>query len=163
MANPVALLYAMQKLDQKYGYGEWGELARDHPDILWLVSLNPHAVAKKVKKQKKERPKNWTDEMDNYLKANYTTATDSEIASALHSNDSKVRRRRLQLGLKSYHNARNATPVIVVDSEGNVTARYRAIGEAAEQLGVTRYKVGRAIKNKTTINGWLLKKEEKTK
>lgn len=159
MANPVALLYGMQKLDQKYGYGEWGELAHDHPDIIWLRSLNPHAVAKE-QKQKNERPNNWTDEMDSYLKANYTTATDGEIASALHSNTTTVRIRRLQLDLKSYHNARNATPVIAVDSEGKVTARYRAIGEAGEQLGVTRYKVGRAIKNKTTVNGWFLKIEE---
>ena len=161
MANPVALLYAMQKLDQKYGYGEWGELERDHPDILWLRSLNPHAVAKE-QKQKNERPNNWTDEMDNYLKANYTTATDREIASVLHSNTTTVRIRRLQLDLRSYHNARNATPVIAVDSEGKVVARYRAIGEAGEQLGVTRYTVGRAIKHKTTVNGWFLKKEEVT-
>ena len=155
MANPVALLYAMQKLDQKYGYGEWGELASDHPDILWLRSLNPYA-SEKVKKQKIERQNNWSDEKDNYIKENYTTSTDSEIASALQTSASKVRRRRLELGLKSYHNAHKATPVIAVDSEGNVTARYRAIGEAAEQLGVTRYKVGRAIKNKTTVNGMIL-------
>ena len=160
MANPVALLYAMQKLDQKYGYGEWGELERDHPDILWLLSLNPHAAEKRTKPKKNERPNNWTDEMDNYLKANYTTATDGEIAAALHSNTTTVRIRRLQLNLKSYHNARNATAVIAVDSEGKVTARYRAIEEAAEQLGVTRYTVGRAVKNKTTVNGWFLKIEE---
>lgn len=158
MANPTALLYAMQKLDQKYGYGAWGELAHDHPEIIWLRSLNPHAVAKE-QKQKNERPNNWTDEMDNYLKANYTTATDGEIASALHSSTTAVRIRRLQLDLKSYHNARNATAVVAMDSEGKVTARYRAIGEAAEQLGVTRYKVGRAVKNKTTVNGWFLKIE----
>lgn len=162
MANPVALLYAMQKLDQKYGYGKWGELASDHPDILWLRSLNP-TVVEKVKKQKKERPNNWTDEMDKYIKENYATETDGEIAYALHTNDSKVRRRRLQLGLKSYHNARKATPVIAVDSKGKVTARYRTIGEAGEQLGVTRYKVGRAIKNNKAVNGWFLKLEEEAK
>ena len=162
MANPVALLYAMQKLDQKYGYGEWGELASDHPDIVWLLSLNPHA-AKKEKKQKIERPNNWTDEMEDYLKANYTTSTDAEIASALQTSASMIRRRRVQLGLKSHHNSHKATPVIAVDSEGKVVARYRAIGEAGEQLGVTRYKVGRAIKNKTTVNGWFLKLEEEIK
>ena len=152
----------MQKLDQKYGYGEWGELASDHPDILWLVSLNPHAT-KKEEKQEIERPGNWTDEMDKYLKANYTTSTDIEIASTLQSSASKVRRRRVQLGLRSHHNSHKATAVIAVDSERKVTARYRTIGEAAEQLGVTRYKLSRAIKSKVTMNGWVLKLEEEIK
>ena len=149
MANPESLLEAIRRLDEKNK--DWANLPNRHPDIQMLQALNPYAIKRKML---------WTKENEAYLRENYKSKTDKEIADALGMTEQQVAAHRGRLKLrrmKSY-----ATGVIQMDLKGNEIARFKSMSKAAKAVGLTHQSISRAMKSGKASGGFFWKYEEVT-
>ena len=146
MANPESLLEAIRRLDEKNK--DWAHLPNSHPDIQMLQALNPYAIKRKML---------WTKENEVYLRENYKSKTDKEIADALGMTEQQVAayRGRLKLSrMRTY-----ATSVIQMDLKGNEIARFASMSQAAQAVGMTHQSISRAAKKGRASGGFFWKYE----
>lgn len=146
MANPEVLLEAIRRLNEKDE--NWGQLPNSHPDIQMLQALNPHAF---------KRRKLWTEENAAYLKENYQSQTDEELAEVLDMTVQQVAafRGRFKLSrMRTY-----ATSVIQMDLKGNEIARFESMNQAAQAVGLSHQSISRATKSGKASGGFIWKYE----
>ena len=146
MANPEALLEAIRRLDEKNE--NWGRLPNSHPDIQMLHALNPYAIKRKML---------WTKENEVYLRENYKSKTDKEIADALGMTEQQVAAYRGRLKLKRMRTY--ATSVIQIDLDGNEIARFESMNKAAKSVGMSHHSISRATKSGKASGGFFWKYE----
>lgn len=146
MANPEVLLEAIRRLNEKDE--NWGQLPNSHPDIQVLQALNPYAF---------KRRKLWTEENAAYLRANYQSQTDEEIAEVLDMTAQQVAAYRGRLKLKRMRTY--ATSVIQMDLKGNEIARFESMNQAAQAVGLSHQSISRATKSGKASGGFIWKYE----
>lgn len=146
MANPEALLEAIRRLDRKNK--NWVQLPNSHPDIQMLQALNPYAFKRRTL---------WTEENVAYLKANYKTKTDEEIAEVLDMTARQVAAFRGRLKLRRMRTY--ATSVIQMDLKGNEIARFESMNQAAQAVGLSHQSISRATKSGKASGGFIWKYE----
>ena len=144
MANPEVLLEAIRRLDEKNE--NWGQLPNSHPDIQMLQALNPHAF---------KRRNLWTEENAAYLRANYQSQTDEEIAEVLDMTAQQVAAFRGRLKLRRMRTY--ATSVIQMDLKGNEIARFKSMNQAAQAVGLSHQSISRATKSGKASGGFIWK------
>lgn len=148
MEKPKTLQDQLKYLDKTYG-DNWEKLPDEHPDIQELHALNPYAF---------KRRKLWTDENAAYLRANYQSQTDEEIAEVLDMTAQQVAafRGRFKLSRMKTH----AISVIQMDLKGNEIARFESMNQAAQAVGLSHQSISRAAKSGKASGGFIWKYEE---
>jgi hypothetical protein len=146
VANPEPLLEAIRQLDEKNK--DWAHLPNSHPDIQKLQALNPYVIKSNTL---------WTKENEAYVRANYKSKTDKEIAYHLGMTEQQVVNFRGRLKLK--RSKSYSTAVIQMDLDGNEIARFESLNKAAKAVGMARRSISLAISADRPSKGYRWKCE----
>ncbi|MGP6139596.1 hypothetical protein [Jeotgalibaca sp. A127] len=128
VANPEVLLTYMRMLDDKHG-ASWGLLPDDHPDIETARVLNPQSV-------KPAERRGWTEEEEQFIRDNYETMTDKQMALELKRGKSTVETQRRAMGLVK--RVGEASSVIYTQEDGTELL-FETISDARAFSGITKW------------------------
>ena len=131
----------------EYGRDTWQKAPESHPImremklIMQITSNEPVRERRVVKK-----PRFWTEDRINYLRANYLNKTDERLSQTLGTTATAVKNKRIELKLSRLINGMTkvAIPVVYVDDAGRENT-FVSRAQLCRYLNINDYQLDKLI------------------